>query len=320
MAVLVTGGAGYIGSVVVDQLVDRGEHVVVLDNLSRSPMPDLPIGVEFVQADVGEQAIIGELVEIHNVESCIHLAGLIAVGESVNDPGLYLEHNVAQAVRLLRTLISHGVDRFVFSSSAAVYGDVEVTPISEDEPLRPTSPYGWTKMAVEQMLTMHDAADGLRSVSLRYFNAAGATERRHERHDPETHLIPLVVRATGDNAEPIIVFGSDYPTPDGTAIRDYIHVSDLADAHLLALDHLRRGGPSSAVNLGTGTGNTVLEVVDAVERAVGRVVARSFGPRRPGDPVALVASDRRARELLGWEPTRSSLGDIVDSVVRFAAH
>lgn len=317
MTVLVTGGAGYIGAVVVDQLVARGDSVVVIDNLSRSPAPELPSSVAFVHADVGDTETVMGTVDRFAVDSCLHLAGLIAVGESTRNPGLYFENNVAQVVRLLRTLIDGGVRWFVFSSSAAVYGDAAEIPITEGAPLEPTSPYGWTKMVVEQMLEMHDRANGLRSVSLRYFNAAGATATRHERHMPETHLIPLALQAALDPDRSLTVFGNDYPTTDGTAIRDYIHVNDLVGAHLLALDYLRSGGKTTQLNLGTGIGHTVLEVIAAIERALGQPLAFDMGSRRAGDPPALVAAPDQARHVLGWQPTRSSLDQIVGSVVAF---
>ena len=313
MTVLVTGGAGFIGSAVVDELALRGEKVVVVDNLSRSAQPELPDGVVFKAADAGDRSLVGQLIERLGVESCIHLAGLISVGESVRDPDLYFENNVAQTARLLRTLIAAGVHKIVFSSSAAVYGAAKTIPIAESAPLQPNSPYGWTKAVVEQMLDIYDQADRLRSVSLRYFNAAGATTRRHERHEPETHLIPLAVRAAFNPRQPLTVFGNDYPTPDGTAIRDYIHISDLVNAHLSALDYLRAGGARTAINLGAGAGSTVLEVVAAVERATGRSVPFAIGPRRPGDPPALVASADKARATLGWQPMRSTLDEIVTS-------
>ncbi|WP_419932795.1 UDP-glucose 4-epimerase GalE [Candidatus Poriferisodalis sp.] len=317
MTVLVTGGAGYIGSAVVDALAAHGEDVLVIDNLSRSTRPDFPGGVEFESVDIGDTESLEHLVRRHGIESCIHLAALIAVGESVADPGLYIENNVVQSARLLRVLVRNGVSRLVFSSSAAVYGNTSTTPISESESTQPTSPYGWTKLVAEQMLEMHDHADGLRSVSLRYFNAAGATARRTSPHRPATHLIPLAVRAATEPDGRLTVFGDDYPTPDGTAVRDYIHVADLTEAHLLALDYLRAGGSTTAVNLGAGVGHSVFEVVAAVERVLGRPVACEIGPRRMGDPAELVASTQRARHLLGWEPSRSTLAEIVSSL---AAH
>ncbi|WP_420436357.1 UDP-glucose 4-epimerase GalE [Candidatus Poriferisodalis sp.] len=317
MSVLVTGGAGYIGSVVVDALAERGERVVVVDNLSRSSQPVLPPGVIFESAGVGDSEAISRLVRGHGITSCIHLAGLIAVGESVRDPGAYIENNFVQSARLIRALLDGGVELVVFSSSAAVYGNASTQPITESAPLQPTSPYGWTKLCVEQMLRMHDTADDLRSVSLRYFNAAGATSNRTEQHNPETHLVPLAVRAASERQEPLTVFGSDYPTPDGTAIRDYIHISDLVDAHLLALGYLRDGGATTALNLGGGTGHSVLEVIAAVERGLGRTVRYKLGPRRAGDPAELIASPQLAQRTLNWVPSRSTLAEIVASLAAF---
>ena len=317
MTVLVTGGAGYIGSVVVDALTERGERVVVVDNLSRSSLPALPRGVTFESASVGDSEAISRLVNEHGIRSCIHLAGLISVGESVRVPGAYIEHNVVQSARLIRALIDGGVEFVVFSSSAAVYGNASTQPITESAPLQPTSPYGWTKLFVEQMLRMHDTGDGLRSVSLRYFNADGATSNRTERHNPETHLVPLAVRAASEHQAPLTVFGSDYPTPDGTAIRDYIHIRDLVDAHLLALQYLRDGGATTALNLGGGTGHSVLEVIAAVERGMGRTVRYELGPRRAGDPAELIASPELARRTLSWKPSRSTLDKIVASLAAF---
>lgn len=314
MTVLVTGGAGYIGSTVVDALAGRGESVLVIDNLSRSTRPNFPGGVEFESADIGDTECLEHLVRRHGVESCIHLAALIAVGESVADPGLYIENNVVQSARLLRVLVRNGVSRLVFSSSAAVYGNASMTPISESESTQPTSPYGWTKLVAEQMLEMHDHADGLRSVSLRYFNAAGATARRMSPRRPATHLIPLAVRAATEPDCQLTVFGDDYPTPDGTAVRDYIHIVDLTDAHLLALDYLRAAGETTAVNLGAGVGHSVLEVISAVENVFGRRVPYEVGPRRAGDPAELIASTQRARRVLDWAPSRSTLPEIVSSL------
>ena len=310
MTVLVTGGAGYIGSAVVDALAERGEQVLVIDNLSRSAQPEFPDGVNFKKADVGDSEVVERLVRCHGVESCIHMAALIAVGESVTDPGLYIENNVVQSARLLQVLARSGV----FSSSAAVYGNATTVPITESEPTEPTSPYGWTKLAAEQMLAMHDHADGLRSVSLRYFNAAGATAQRTERRTPTTHLVPLAVRAATEPGGRLTVFGDDYPTLDGTAVRDYIHVLDLAEAHLLALDCLRAGGSTTIVNLGAGVGHSVLEVIAAVEDVLGCSVPYEIGPRRAGDPPELVAATQRARCTLHWSPSRSTLADIVTSL------
>jgi len=317
MTVLVTGGAGFIGSVVTDALAQRGERVLVVDNLTRSAQPEFSSNVPFETADVGDIDRIGQLIIDHEVDACVHLAGLISVAESVHDPGAYIENNIVGSARLFEALTDHDVSHVVFSSSAAVYGNASSMPISEDAPLQPTSPYGWTKMVVEQMLAAYDAADGLRSASLRYFNAAGATSRRTERHQPETHLVPLAIRAATSPDTPLQVFGTDYPTRDGTAVRDYIHVADLAHAHVLALDYLRDGGDTTVLNLGAGQGHSVREVIAAVEHGLGRAVPCQTGPRRAGDPAELVASPQRARHVLNWEPSQSTLEEIVASA---AAH
>ena len=317
MTVLVTGGAGYIGSVVVDALVERGESVLVVDNLTRSVQPEFSSGVSFEAANIGDTEHIGQLIDDHGVDACIHLAGLISVAESVHDPGAYVENNIVGSARLFGALTDHNVRHVVFSSSAAVYGNASPMPISEDAPLQPTSPYGWTKMVVEQMLAAYDSANRLRSASLRYFNAVGATSRRMERHEPETHLVPLAIRAATNPGAPLQLFGTDYPTPDGTAVRDYIHISDLARAHLLALGYLRDGGDTTVLNLGAGRGHSVLEVIAAVEHGLGRAVPYEARPRRAGDPAELVASPQRACRVLKWEPSRSTLEEIVASV---AAH
>jgi len=313
MSVLITGGAGYVGGTVVDHLIEQGETVVVVDNLSRSPDSGLPDGVPFYQADVGDREAIAGIVRDHAVDACLHFAGLIAVGESVEQPGLYFEQNVSQTIALLDVLATHGVDNVVFSSSAAVYGEPDQIPIPEDHPHRPTSPYGSTKSIVEEILTQYDLTGMIRSVSLRYFNAAGAAAGRPERHIPETHLIPLAIDAALGLRDPLTVFGTDYDTPDGTAVRDYIHVIDLADAHLRALDYLRSGGSTVALNLGNGEGYSVMQVIDSVSRVAEREVPFVLGDRRPGDPPVLVASADRARHLLGWVPEHPELDAIVSS-------
>lgn len=310
MTVLVTGGAGYVGSVVVDQLIDRGDEVIVVDNLSRGFNDQVNRQARFVHADVGDTDTMAPL--LSEVDAVMHFAGLIAVGESMMNPGLFHEQNVAQSVSFLNAVCAAGVHHFVFSSSAAVYGEPDEVPIPETHRLDPTSTYGWTKLAVERMLNDHDRADALRSVSLRYFNAAGASDRRRERHDPETHLIPRVLGAARGETD-LRVFGDDYPTRDGTNVRDYIHIDDLATAHLAALDYLRAKGPTTQINLGTGTGFTVLEVIEAARRVTGLDIPAVIGPRRAGDPASLVASNDRARELLDWEPVRTDIDDIVRS-------
>lgn len=316
MSVLVTGGAGFIGSVVVDQLLAAGEQVVVLDDLSRGHRDQLDADVPLYQAPVGDAATVRRIVDEHDVDTCIHFAGLIAVGESVAQPGLYWRRNVGESIILFETLTDSGVERMVFSSSAAVYGDPLEVPIPEDHPLQPSSPYGNTKMVMELVLSDLSEATPLRSVSLRYFNAAGATDTKHERHEPETHLIPLTLRAAA-NGTPMKVFGTDYPTPDGTAIRDYIHVSDLAAAHLLAIEYLRRGGQTAALNLGVGHGASVREVITTAESVTGLPIIVEETPRRAGDPAELVAAADTARAVLGWTPEITDLADIIASAWRW---
>jgi UDP-glucose 4-epimerase len=316
MTVLVTGGAGFIGSVVTDQLRARGESVVVIDDLSHGNRDVVDEDVPFYQAPVGASATIERIVVDHGVDACIHFAGLIAVGESVAKPGLYWRRNVAESITLFDTLADLGVEDVVFSSSAAVYGDPVEVPIPEEHPKQPTSPYGTTKMVVEMVLEDLSAAGQLQAVSLRYFNATGATERRRERHIPETHLIPLALRAARDGT-PMNVFGTDYPTPDGTAIRDYIHVDDLAAAHLRAIDYLRRGGTTVALNLGVGHGASVREVLTASEKVAGLPINAVESPRRRGDPAVLVAATDEARSVLQWTPHTTDLGEIVESAWRW---
>jgi UDP-glucose 4-epimerase len=313
MAVLVTGGAGYIGSVTVDLLRERNEEVVVLDDLRRGHRaaldPDLPV----YEGAVGDRALLRRIAGEHALDACVHFAALAYVGESVAAPARYFGGNVAEGLSLLDELLGAGIRRFVFSSSCATYGEPDVVPIPESHPQWPKNPYGWSKLFMERILDSYDAAYGLRFVSLRYFNAAGASARRGEHHDPETHLIPLVLDAAQGRRPHVSVFGTDYPTPDGTAVRDYIHVEDLARAHVLALEHLRRGGGSQFLNLGTGAGASVREVIEVARRVTGRPVAARDEPRRPGDPARLVAEPGRARSVLGWEPRITALDAIVTS-------
>ena len=312
MSILITGGAGYVGGAVVDHLTEQGETVVVVDNLSRTPDSGLPDGVPFYQADIGDRAAIAGIVQDHSIEACLHFAGLIAVGESVEQPGLYFEQNVSQTISLLDVLATYGVRNVVFSSSAAVYGEPEQIPIPEDHPHRPTSPYGSTKSIVEQVLTQYDLTEMIRSVSLRYFNAAGASPGRSERHIPETHLVPLAIDAALALRDPLTVFGTDYDTPDGTCIRDYIDVRDLSDAHIAALNALD-GGRSGIYNLGNGEGYSVMQVIESVSRVAEREVPFTLGARQAGDPPVLVASAGRARQMLGWVPQHPELDVIVSS-------
>ncbi|NPV70669.1 MAG: UDP-glucose 4-epimerase GalE [Firmicutes bacterium] len=316
--VLVTGGAGYVGSHVVRELLRAGRRVVVYDNLStghRSLVEAQPPGIEvFIAGDVRDADLLSRVMQDYGVTAVVHLAASSLVGESMRNPSPAFENNMVGGVRLLEAIRRCGVKDIVFSSSAAVYGEPESIPIEENHPCRPVNPYGETKLFIERMLAWHAKAYGLRYISLRYFNAAGADEAGDigEDHNPETHLIPLLMRAALGAIDKASIFGTDYPTKDGTAVRDFVHVSDLATAHVLALDALERGvtGP---VNLGAETGNTVLEVLAACERAAGKRIPVEMAPRREGDPVALVASTRRAAEILSWKPQRPSLEDIVAS-------
>ena len=313
MNVLVTGGAGYIGSHTVRQLRKRGDEVVVLDSLEfghRDSVADTPL----VVGDIADGDLVADAIGRYRVDSIIHFAAYKAVGESFENPGRYFINNVGGTARLLEAAYRNGVRRFVFSSTCAVYGTPESTPIDESAPINPESPYGETKALVERMLHWYDKSLGMRSTSLRYFNAAGAAMDGSLGEDWSLtqNLVPLAMKALLGKRPPLQVFGTDYPTPDGTAIRDYIHVDDLADAHLRSLDYLAGGGPSTVINVGTGTGSSVREVLEAAEQAAGRPVPYVDSPRRPGDPVALCADNRRAREVLGWAPLYG-LEEIVSS-------
>ena len=313
MAILVTGGAGYIGGVTVELLRMRGEDVVVLDDLSKGHRAAVEPDVPFYEGKTGDAALVRRIVAEHGVEACIHFAASIEVGESVTAPAWYFENNVVNALALLNALREGGVERFVFSSTAAVYGEPKQNPIPEEHPLWPTNPYGWSKFTVERILESFDRAYGLKFVALRYFNASGATGRCGEDHNPESHLIPNVLMAAQGVRTHVKVFGQYYPTPDGTPVRDYIHVADLGAAHLLALDYLRDGGHSEFINLGNGKGYTVLEVIEAVRRVTGREFEVRREPPRAGDPSHLVACADKARRVLGWTPGFPELEDIIRS-------
>ncbi|MCG6920169.1 MAG: UDP-glucose 4-epimerase GalE [Acidobacteria bacterium] len=313
MAVLVTGGAGYIGSAFVEQLLAAGGDVVVLDDLSRGHRGAVDPDATFYEGRTGDRALVARIAREHGVDACVHFAALAYVGESVTEPARYYDNNFTQAQVLCEALLEAGVKRIVFSSTCATYGVPQEIPIPETHPQQPINPYGWSKLFVERMLEDFDRAYGLGFVALRYFNAAGATARRGEDHDPETHLIPLALAAAAGRRPRLAVFGTDYPTPDGTAIRDYIHIEDLGEAHLLALRHLREGGDSEYLNLGNGTGYSVLEVIEATRKVTGLDVPFENAPRREGDPARLVGDARRAREILGWEPKRPALEDIIRS-------
>ncbi len=317
MRLLVTGGAGYIGSVIVRRLREAGHRAVVVDDLStghRAPVE----GEELVVADFGDRAVLADLLDRGKIEGVIHLAASSLVGESVQDPARYYRNNLERSLVLLDMLRERGVLRVVLSSTAAVYGEPVAIPMQEEHPTRPTNPYGETKLALEKALQWYHAAHGLAFVSLRYFNAAGATAEGSlgEDHRPETHLVPNVLRAALGSAE-VPVFGTDYATPDGTAVRDYVHVEDLADAHLKALDRLERRGGASIYNLGNGAGFSVKEVIEAARGVTGRPISVRAAPRRPGDPETLVASSDRARRELGWSPRFPSLEEILETAWRF---
>ena len=313
MAILVTGGAGYIGSVNVELLRARGKSVVVLDNLSRGHRAAVAPEVPFYEGDCGDRQFVQQITREHEIEACVHFAACAYVGESVVNPKLYFENNVEQGVALLDALLGAGVKRFVFSSSCATYGEPQRIPMDETHPQQPTNPYGWSKFFMERILESYDRAYELRFVSLRYFNAAGAIPERGEKHEPETHLIPNVL-AAADGALPYVsVFGGDYPTPDGTAIRDYIHVADLAEAHILSLDYLQSGGRSEFINLGNGQGYSVLEVIETARRITGKKIEMKIEPARPGDPSRMIANAERARATLGWTPAQPELSEIIST-------
>ncbi len=317
MAVLICGGAGFIGSQTAKHVAAAGLEPVVFDNMSSGHRWALRWGA-FEEGDIDDRAALDRVLAKHDITSAIHFAGFIQVGESVRDPSKYFRNNVSATVTLLDALVAKGVRDIVFSSSAAVYGDPVRVPLDEDHPIAPLSPYGDSKAIVERMLRWYGGAHGMRWAALRYFNAAGADADGQigEDHPTESHLIPLAIEAAlGGPA--LSLFGTDYPTPDGTAIRDYVHVADLADAHVLALGHLERGGESFAANVGTGTGHSVRAVIAAVERASGKKVAYTESPRRAGDAPELVADPRRIGKLLGWKPRHADLATMVEHAWRW---
>ena len=318
MRLLVTGGAGYIGNAVARRLRAAGHEVVIVDDLSTGHR-ETAVGFDLVVGDFADAALVGGLCATRRIEGIVHMASHCLVGESMERPALYYDNNLVRSLGLLRLAAQSGARTFVFSSSAAVYGEPETTPIPETHPTRPTNPYGETKLAFERALAWHAAPLGLAAVSLRYFNAAGATDdgSHGERHDPESHLVPNVLRAAA-GGEPVPVFGDDYPTPDGTAIRDYIHIEDLAEAHRLALERGAVAGRAESYNLGNGGGFSVLEVIEAARRVTGRPIPIRHAPRRAGDPARLVASADRARRELGWTPRHAALEDIIESAWHFA--
>ena len=316
--ILLTGGAGYIGSHTVYFLRKRGHQVVVVDNLSRGHAQMVPPGLLRV-CDLKETAKIAALLRDEQCEAVIHFAAYISVGESTQLPELYFSNNLAASISLFEAMLTADVKKLVFSSTAASYGIPKIVPIPEDQPSVPINPYGESKVMVEKILQTLDRYRQLRSIRLRYFNACGSEPAAGlgECHDPETHLIPLLLRAV-QTGQPVTLFGDDYPTRDGTCIRDYIHVSDLAEAHVGAVEHLLKGGASNVFNVGTGHGHSVKEVLLAVERVTGKPVPHVVGPRREGDPPSLVADSTRLQTTLGWKPVRAELDRIVGDAWDFA--
>jgi UDP-glucose 4-epimerase len=311
--ILVVGGAGYIGSHMTSILLENNYKVVVLDNFSTG-FRQLVAGGQLVEGSLGDGGLLDRLFSEHPIDAVMHFAAFSLVGESVQFPLKYYKNNVAETVTLLEAMIRNGIKRFIFSSTAAVYGEPEMIPIAEDHPCRPTNPYGNTKRAVEKMLADCDAAHGLKSICLRYFNAAGAhpSGQIGEMHNPETHLIPLVLKATLSSS-PIKIFGTDYPTEDGTCVRDYVHVSDLCQAHMLALEALQDGGGSDVFNLGNSVGHSVRQVIEIARKVSGRKIETIECGRRPGDPAVLVADSAKIRNKLGWQPRFEGLAAIMET-------
>jgi UDP-glucose 4-epimerase len=311
MPILVTGGAGYIGSVVVEELLAQGATVVVYDNLSKGHRESVAAGAEFIHGELLDSEKLERVLAEHKIEAVIHMAADSLVGESFQNPGKYYANNVVASLSLLKAMRASGVSHMVLSSTAAVYGEPEKQPIAECDATCPTNPYGETKLALERALHWCERAYGLRYASLRYFNAAGATRSCGELHDPETHLIPIVLSVAAGQRQYLEIFGNDYPTRDGTCVRDYIHVSDLARAHVLALGLLAER--SSIFNLGCGGGYTVLEVVEAARKVTAHPIPIRFGPRRAGDPAVLVASSEKIQKELGWKARQQDLRAIIES-------
>ncbi|MDQ0256087.1 UDP-glucose 4-epimerase [Evansella vedderi] len=315
MAVLVCGGAGYIGSHAVADLLDRGEEVIVIDNLQTGHKKAVLPKAKLYIGSLQNSNLLEQVFQENDIESVMHFAADSLVGVSVNEPLQYYENNVYGAICLLKKMAQFGVKKIVFSSTAATYGEPESVPIMETDVTNPTNPYGETKLAVEKMLKWSDNAYGIKHVVLRYFNVAGAHPKHPigEDHQPETHLIPIVLQVALGQRGVINIFGDDYPTEDGTCIRDYIHVSDLIGAHLLALDHLRNEGDSDVFNLGNGNGFSVKQIIEAVERVTGKGIPKEVSPRRVGDPATLIASSKKAIEVLGWQPKYTSIEDIIET-------
>mgnify|MGYP001180861549 FL=1 len=313
MSILVTGGAGYIGSHAVYQLIDRGNDVVVIDNLQTGHQEAVHPEAKFYKGDLRDRDFMQEVFSKEKIEGVIHFAANSLVGESMEKPLKYYDNNVYGTQVLLETMVAFDVPYIVFSSTAATYGEPEKVPITEDMPTNPTNTYGETKLAMEKMMKWCETAYGIRFVSLRYFNVAGARQTGEigEDHNPETHLIPVVLETALEKREKIVIFGDDYPTADGTCIRDYIHVEDLIDAHILAFDYLKDGGKSDIFNLGSSQGFSVKEIVDMARKVTGKEIPAEIGPRRPGDPSVLIASSEKAKKVLGWNPVRTNIEQII---------
>ena len=320
--ILVAGGAGYIGSHMVALLVKRGYEVVVADNLRTGHWQAVKGARKMYVGDLRDGAFLHQIFTENKIDGVINFAAFSLVGESVTNPLKYYGNNVEGAVSLLSAMQAHGVDKIVFSSTAAAYGEPEKQPIEEGDRTEPTNPYGATKLAIENMLKWCDGAYGIRYVALRYFNAAGSDTEAGigEDHEPESHLIPLVMKTALGQRDHIGIFGEDYPTPDGTCVRDYIHVKDLAEAHLLALEYLERGGSSDVFNLGNGTGYSVREIIDTARRVTSKEIKAVAEPRRGGDPSVLIASNKKAAEVLGWKPNRSLEQIVADAWAWHSGH
>ncbi len=315
MAVLVCGGAGYIGSHAVSELLDRNEEVVVVDNLQKGHLPAVLEGAKFYNGDLRDEAFLKSVFQENDIEAVIHFAADSLVGESVEKPLQYYENNVYGTMCLLKVMTECGVKKIVFSSTAATYGEAENIPIVETDPTVPTNPYGETKLAVEKMLKWSEQAYGLKYVVLRYFNVAGAhmEGKLGEDHAPETHLIPIILQVALGDREKIMIFGDDYKTEDGTCVRDYIHVTDLAEAHILAIEKLRKENTSATYNLGNGNGFSVKEVIETARKVTGHPIPAEVAPRRAGDPAVLIASSEKAIKELGWQPKYADLHTIIES-------
>ena len=315
MAILVLGGAGYIGSHTVYELIDAGKEVVIADNLETGHIEAVHPKAKFYQGDIRDRAFVDSVFDNEQIDGVIHFAANSLVGESMTNPLKYYDNNLCGTKVLLESMVAHGIDKIVFSSTAATYGEPERVPILETDRTEPTNCYGETKLSMEKMFKWTGLAHGLRFVSLRYFNACGAhvSGKIGEAHNPESHLIPLILQVPNGKREFISIFGDDYDTKDGTCIRDYIHVTDLAQAHILAMDYLMKGGESNIFNLGNGVGFTVKEVIDTAREVTGHPIPAKTTPRRAGDPAQLIASSEKARTVLGWHPEHADLREIIET-------